>query len=170
MITLSSGHLEPSESFTYSVSIGTAAADPRTAPSDHVTMSTHAVWVHPMGREDVFDREKQPPNMQLCLPFRVLQCLAGLRTAPGPALLKLQLGRHSRVPRHQCVCSLCSCNDPEAASRAVWRTRVHARTGTYDYVEDLKHFSWSALLMTTYVVRARLCFTLLVPWTVMLQS
>jgi hypothetical protein len=108
--------------------IGAAAADPRTAPSNHVTMSTHAVWVHPMGRDDVFDCETQPPYMQLCLPFRVLQCLARLRT--GAALLEVQLGRHSRVQRHQRVCRLCSCNDPEVASRAVWRTRVHARTGT----------------------------------------
>jgi hypothetical protein len=83
--------------------IGAAAADPRTAPSDHVTMSTHAVWVHPMGRDDVFDRETQPPHMRLCLPFRVLQCLERLRT--GAALLKVQLGRHSRVPRHQRVSS-----------------------------------------------------------------
>jgi hypothetical protein len=86
----------------------------------------------------VFDRETQPPYMQLCLPFRVSQCLARLRT--GAALLEVQLGRHSRVPRHQRVCRLCSCNDPDVASRAVWRTRVHARTGTYDNVEDLKHF------------------------------
>jgi hypothetical protein len=26
-------------------------------------MSTHAVWLHPMGRDDVFDREIQPPYM-----------------------------------------------------------------------------------------------------------
>jgi hypothetical protein len=76
------------------VAIGAAATDPRTAASDHVTMSTHAVWVQPMGRDAVFDHETQPPYMQLCLPFRVLQCLARLRT--GAALLEVYLGHHSR--------------------------------------------------------------------------
>jgi hypothetical protein len=38
------------------------------------------------------------------------------------------------------VCRLCSYTNPDVASRAIWRTRVHARTGTYENVEDLKHF------------------------------
>lgn len=119
---------------------GAEDADPRTAPSNHVTMCTHAAWVHPMEADAAFDRNTQPQYMQLCLPFRVLQCLARLRT--GAAQLEVQLGRHARprVPRQQRLCRLCSCANPVAASRAVWRTRVHARTGTYDNVEDLKHF------------------------------
>jgi hypothetical protein len=76
--------------------------------------------------------------MKSCLPLRVLQCLARLRA--GAALLEVQTGRHSRVPRHRRVCRLCSCNDPAVASKTVWRTRVHARTGAYDNVEDLRHF------------------------------
>jgi hypothetical protein len=32
------------------------------------------------------------------------------------------------------------CTGPDVASRAFWRTRVLARTGTYDNVVDLKHF------------------------------
>jgi hypothetical protein len=120
------------------VDVGADVADPRTATSAQVTMSTHAAWVHPMGPGDVFDRSTQPAYMKLCLPFRVLQCLARLRT--GAALLEVQTGRHSRVPRHRRVCRLCSCNDPGVASRTVRRTRIHARTGTYDNVEDLRHF------------------------------
>jgi hypothetical protein len=120
------------------VDVGADVADPRTATSALVTMSTHAAWVHPMGPGDVFDRSTHPAYMKLCLPFRVLQYLARLRT--GAALLEVQTGRHSRVPRHWRVCRLCSCNDPAVASRIVWRTRVHARTGTYDNVEDLRHF------------------------------
>lgn len=119
---------------------GADAADPRTAASNQVTMCTHAAWVHPMGHDAAFDRGTQPEYMKLCLPFRVLQCLARLRT--GAAQLEVQVGRHARprVPRPQCVCRLCSCADPGMASRPIWRTRVHARTGAHDNVEDLKHF------------------------------
>jgi hypothetical protein len=117
---------------------GAGVADPRTAARNCVIMCTHSKWVHPLAPEDVFDRSTQPQYMQLCLPFRVLQCLARLRT--GAALLQVQLGRHTRVPRHQRLCRLCSCTDPAGASRAVWRTRVHSRTGTYENVEDLRHF------------------------------
>lgn len=119
---------------------GADAADPRTAASNQVTVCTHAAWVHPMGHDAAFDRGTQPEYMKLCLPFRVLQCLARLRT--GAAQLEVQVGRHARprVPRPQRVCRLCSCADPGMASRPIWRTRVHARTGAHDNVEDLKHF------------------------------
>ena len=103
-------------------------------------MCTHAVWVHPLAPEAGFSRSNQPAYMKLCLPFKMLQCVARLRT--GAALLEVQLGRHARprVPRGMRVCRLCSCTDPDVASRDVWRTRVHARTGTHDNVEDLRHF------------------------------
>jgi hypothetical protein len=54
----------------------------------------------------------------------------------------VQLGRHARprVPRPRRVCRLCSLASPSTASRPAWRTRVHARTGTHDNVEDLRHF------------------------------
>jgi hypothetical protein len=119
---------------------GAEVADPRSAPSHHVTMCTHAAWVHPMDDDAAFDRSTQPEYMQLCLPFRVLQCLVRLRT--GVAQLEVQLGRHARprVPRPRRVCRLCSLASPSTASRPAWRTRVHARTRTHDNVEDLRHF------------------------------
>jgi hypothetical protein len=42
--------------------------------------------------------------------------------------------------------------------------------GWLELLRTSSTFCWSALLMITCAVRARLCFTLLVPWTVMLHS
>ena len=112
-------------------------ADPRTAPSQGITMCTHARWVYaPPQSCDMYNRSHAPRYLQLCLPFHVLQTLARFRI--GWHKLAVHSGRMARppVPRAQRICRLCCGND----SRQQWRDRIHERVGSHSCVEDLKHF------------------------------
>lgn len=64
-------------------------------------MSTHAVWVHPLDAATAFNRDTQPAYMELCLPFRMLQCMARLRT--GSAMLEVQGGMSANLGTSVCV-------------------------------------------------------------------
>jgi len=116
---------------------GQAYADPRAAPSIDIPVCTHSRWVcRNADPNAAFGRRHAPRYMMLCLPFKVLQCLARLRI--GTAQLEVQRGRQQRplIPRSMRICPLCSC----ATSRQVWRGRMHARSHTHNNVEDLLHF------------------------------
>jgi hypothetical protein len=109
--------------------------DARTAPSDGIYLYTHGRWVYPLDTSVAkFDCKNAPEYTKLCMPFKVLQCVARLRM--GYAALEAHTGRFNRVPRSDRLCKLCSCED----SRHEWKNMIQQRTGTADNVEDLKHF------------------------------
>jgi hypothetical protein len=113
-----------------------APLDPRTAPSDSIYVHTHGHWVYPLDSTvQRFDHKNAPKYTKLCMPFKVLQCVARLRM--GYAALEVHTGRFTRVPRARRLCKLCSCDD----SRPEWRQRIVQRTNNADNVEDLKHFT-----------------------------
>ena len=110
--------------------------DPRTAPSSSIYVHTHGRWVYPLdGTVQRYDRKNAPKYTKLCMPFKVLQCVARLRM--GYAALEVHTGRFNRVPRARRVCKLCSCDD----SRPEWRQKIVQCTHTADNVEKLKHFT-----------------------------
>jgi hypothetical protein len=114
-----------------------AYANPRDAPSENILLCTHGRWVYPPGDTLVRPtRHNSPEYMQLCLPFKMLQCIARLRM--GCAMLEVHAGRMARpmVVRQCRLCKMCSC----PASRQIWKDRVYARTHSHANVEDLKHF------------------------------
>lgn len=111
--------------------------NPRDPALTHaVVANTHARWVYPFDADKAFTRATAPAFMRLCMPYRVLQCVAQLRWGCAP--LEVHVGRMGRghTDRQARVCKLCSRDGCPAA----WRARVQARTGSLSNVEDLKHF------------------------------
>jgi hypothetical protein len=111
--------------------------NPRDPTLTHgVVANTHARWVYPIAADQAFTRATAPAFMKLCMPYRVLQCVAQLRWGCAP--LEVHVGRmgNGRTDRQNRVCRLCS----QDGCQAAWRACVHARTGSLSNVEDLKHF------------------------------
>lgn len=97
--------------------------DPHAASQLNVLRTTHMAWVMPQSRK--------PPHLQLCLPFKLLQCLAKYRT--GGHNLRVCTGRHDKVPRGLRYCPLCS------VQQSLFQTANYDGQPNRG-VEDLEHF------------------------------
>lgn len=110
--------------------------DPRSAPSEGISMCTHMAWVSPLNPENTdFSRANAPAHAKILGSFMMVQNYFQLRV--GCAHLEVEQGRkRRRLDRHQRLCQLCSSEETPLAVRQA----VLARTGTSQNVEDLKHF------------------------------